>query len=107
MQPNKSQVDYTTRCQEWSLTALAAELRELEVLPPHKVGVSGSPYSVSIFKIASIVNGAGRSYLPTGLVFQSIQQASCRLGIKEREALRVWRRALRNAKPRFPKETGF
>jgi len=96
---NKDDRDYS-----WAITALGNELNELEQIRDSKVGKPGSPYSIALIKIASIVKGAGAGYLPGGIVFHSLRQASCQLGVPEREAMRMWSRAMQKALPRFPKD---
>lgn len=86
----------------WAITALANELRVMEQITDRKIGKPGSPYAISMIRIASILNGAGKGYFHNGMVFHSIRLATCHLGVPERTAMRVFTRALKMAYPRFP-----
>lgn len=88
----------------WAITALGQELQAMEQIEDGKVGKPGSPYSISLLKIASIIKGAGAGYLPAGICYHSMRQATQHLGVSEREAMRMFGRAMKNARPRFPKE---
>jgi hypothetical protein len=94
----------TTRNQNWALNACARELNTLAVMDDSKVGKPGSPYSVSLLKLASICKGAGRGYIPPGALLESIRVASSHLGVTEHESARMWQRAMKTAQPRFPSE---
>jgi len=85
----------------WAIKSIGGEILDLKKMEPHKIGKPGSPYSISILKIASILRGAGKDLIPEQ-VFSSITDATKHLFIKEREARRIFERALRNAKPRYP-----
>jgi len=73
-------------------------------MEPHKIGKPGSPYSISVLKIASITKGAGAGYLDRFVVFDLICERSQHLHIPENEARRTFSRAMKNALPRFPKD---
>jgi len=85
----------------WAIKAISSEILELRSQPIHKIGKPGSPYSISILKIASILRGAGKDLIPDQ-VFSSVTDATAHMFIKEREAKRIFDRALRIAKPRYP-----
>ena len=104
MQPTQSTQDRQDRLHRWAIDSVVAELRVLGQMEDHNIGKPGSPYSVSVLKIASICKGAGAGYLDRFVVYELIQERSAHLHVPEREAMRVFSRAMKNARPRFPKE---
>jgi len=85
----------------WALKAAGREIVEMRAITDSKVGKPGSPYSVSILKICSILKGAGRDLDPAQ-TFGVMREATSHLHVSEREAMRMWGRAMRTARPRFP-----
>lgn len=104
MQQSKLQDEQSARLQNWALAACARELNTLAVMDDSKVGKSGSPYSISVLKLASICKGAGCGYIQPGALLESIRVASSHLGVTEHESARMWQRAMKTAHPRFPTE---
>lgn len=95
--------DIQERYYQWAIRAAGKELTALRSLQDSKIGKPGSPYSVALIKIASILKGAGKQINPEQ-AFTVICENTTHLHIKPREARRMWIRAMKNARPRFPQE---
>lgn len=87
----------------WSLHALGREIAHARHMQHHNIGKPGSPYSVFLIKCASILKGAGQQIDPV-LCWTNMQDATSHLQIPQKEQERMWSRARKNARPRFPKE---
>lgn len=85
----------------WSLKALGKEIANMRNMPDHKIGRPASPYSIAILKCASILKGAGREIVPEQC-FENIRSATEHLHVPEREARRMFKRAMKVASPRYP-----
>lgn len=106
MSPKQSSQDREWRQTRWAIQAITSELRQLETMPDHKVGKPGSPYSICLIKIASIVKGAGAGNINMTGLLEMVQEKSKHLHVPERESMRMFNRAMKNAIPRFQKEEG-
>jgi len=85
----------------WALAATGREIGEMSLLTDSKVGKPGSPYSIGILKICSILKGAGKGIDP-GPTYLLMRYATARLYVPEKESMRMWARAMRTAVPRYP-----
>jgi len=101
--PQNTLQDEQERYYFWSLHALGREIAHARCMPEHKIGKPGSPYSVFLIKCASILKGAGRQ-IDLVQAWANIQDATSHLHIPQNEQRRMWQRAMKNARPRFPQE---
>ena len=84
----------------WANAALDNELQAIREMPTHNVNKPGSPFFVSLLKIASIVRAG---YVPRHVAETAVRGA-CSLHdwIPPKEIEYQWRRALKRARPRHP-----
>jgi hypothetical protein len=86
----------------WAETAVTNELSALANLPKQNINKPGSPFYVSLLKIASIVKGG---YLQEYAALNGIKRACAALTwIPQKEIDYQWRRAYQRAEPRHPNE---
>lgn len=86
----------------WTLAAIEAELDCIASMPDHKVNKSGSSFSVSLIKLASVIKGTGSPHVKPSRVLDQVKY-TCRVypWLAGREIDRQWKRALQRAVPRY------
>ena len=100
-----NELSESERNKVWSFVAIGREMVTLKNQSgDEKPSKPGSPFSVSILKIASICKGAGYHHLNRFTVFERIIANSQQYHLSEREIWRVWNRAIKTAVPRYPKK---
>ena len=89
--------------QLWANSAIDSELSTLAKMPEGtNVNKPGNPIFVSMLKIASIVRGG---YVPEHEALNSVKKSLCTFAhIPQEEIDYQWKRVMRIAKPRHPKE---
>lgn len=89
--------------EKWARSAVEQELNELATMPAHNINKPGSPFFVSLLKLASIVKG---SHLSQVEVKTAVSRTCCvHPWIPQREIGYQWDRAYETAVSREPKET--
>lgn len=85
---------------KWAAAAIDAELGEIATLTQHNINKPGSPFFVSLLKIASVVKGSHASEYETLTAVK--RTCSKHEWIPQREIEYQWQRAYKTAVPRHP-----
>jgi hypothetical protein len=84
----------------WAETAVSSELATIAEQAPHNICKPGSPFFVSLLKVASIVKG---NHMSSVLVLAAIKRTCAPLTwVPQRQIDYQWKRAYAVAEPRFP-----
>lgn len=86
--------------QKWAAAAIDSELGEISILTQHNINKPGSPFFVSLLKLASIVKGSHTSEFETLTAVK--RTCSKHEWILQREIDYQWQRAYKTAVPRHP-----
>lgn len=90
----------TSDLDKWAAAAIDAELGEIATLTQHNINKPGSPFFVSLLKLASVVKGSHVSEFET---LTAVKRTCCKHEwIPQREIDYQWQRAYKTAVPRHP-----
>ncbi len=103
MQP---QTTTTDQDHAWAAAAIEQELLQLETLPDKKINKPGSPFSISLLKIASITKGSGNGMTPDESLNKIKFAVRAHTWLQTREIDRQWKRAMDKATPRYRQDNG-
>lgn len=100
--PLSSNPDDSDLDRMWAESAIQAELQQLANLPDENINKPGSVFSICLLKIASAVKGSGADHFFQNEALDMIIKACAHEAtIAEKEIRRQWKRAWKNAKPRY------